>query len=125
MTELNRAIDFYVGKLGFELGFTGRGQSSVLLMYTDGAVLLDARGFSLSMLSWTAIPPRIHTSFRVTEADVDRMVPYLHERGMSPIHPPAAPVQGASLNEPIKMHHCRMPQRHLYFSTIPTATCLN
>ena len=111
MTDLNRAIDFYVGKLGFELGFTGRGQSSVLLMFRTEPCA-GCSGFSLSKLSCTAIPPSITFPFGVTEADVDRMVPYLRERGIEPIHPPAAPVQGA-MNEPIV--HGWMPAASVFF----------
>jgi catechol 2,3-dioxygenase-like lactoylglutathione lyase family enzyme len=111
VTDLNRAIDFYVGKLGFELGFTGRGQSSVLLMYTDGAVRWMLGLFVVDAVMHRH-PAEYHISFRVTEADVDRMVPYLRERGIEPIHPPAAPVQGA-MNEPIV--HGWMPAASVFF----------
>jgi hypothetical protein len=33
VTDMDRAIDFHVGKLGFELGFRERGGSSALLLY--------------------------------------------------------------------------------------------
>ena len=36
VTDMDRAIDFAVEKLGFELGFGGRGRLSAPLLFTDG-----------------------------------------------------------------------------------------
>ena len=36
VTDVDRAIDFYVEKLGFELGFGGKGGPSTLLRFIDG-----------------------------------------------------------------------------------------
>jgi hypothetical protein len=46
------------------------------------------------------LPAEYHISFRVAEKDVDQMVHHLRERGIEPVHPPAAPVQGP-MREPI------------------------
>lgn len=111
VTDVDRAIDFYKGKLRFELGFGERGGSSALLLYTDG----DMR-WMLGLFQVDAVVHRqaaeYHISFRVTEEDVDRMVPYLRERGIEPVHPPRAPVQGP-MNEPIM--HGWMPAAAVFF----------
>ena len=36
VTDLDRAVDFYVEKLGFELGFGERGGPSALLLFSEG-----------------------------------------------------------------------------------------
>jgi lactoylglutathione lyase len=53
-----------------------------------------------------------HISFRVGESDVDEMVPWLRKRGIEPIHPPRAPVQGP-MKEPIV--HGWMPAAAVFF----------
>ena len=57
-------------------------------------------------------PAEHHISFRVAEEDVDRMVPYLRERGIEPIHPPTAPALGP-MDEPIV--HGWMPAAAVFF----------
>ena len=42
VTDLDRAIEFYVEKLGFELGFGERGGSSALLLFADGEMRSSA-----------------------------------------------------------------------------------
>lgn len=110
--DVDRSVDFYVEKLGFELGFGGRGGASALLLYTDS----DTR-WMLGLFQVNTVVHRhaaeYHISFRVAEEDVDRMVPYLRERGIEPVHPPTAPVQGL-MNEPIV--HGRMPAAAVFFT---------
>lgn len=111
VTNVDRAIGFYVEKLGFELGYGGRGGSSALLLYTDG----NTRWMLGLFLVDTVVhrhAGEYHISFRVAEADVDRMIPYLRERGIEPLHPPSAPVQGP-MNEPIV--HGWMPAAAVFF----------
>jgi lactoylglutathione lyase len=111
VTDLDRAIEFYVGKLGFEHGFGERGGPSALLWYTDR----DTR-WMLGLFRVDTVVHRqaaeYHISFRVAESDVDRMVPYLRERGIETVHPPRAPVQGP-MNEPIV--HGWMPAAAVFF----------
>ena len=40
VTDMDRSIDFYVGKFAFELGFGGRGESSTLLN-SGGSLMVD------------------------------------------------------------------------------------
>ena len=109
--DLDRAIDFYVGKLGFELGFGTRGGSSALLLYTD-----EETRWMLGLFRVDTVVHRraaeYHISFRMAEKDVDSMVPYLRDRGIEPVHPPSAPVQGP-MNEPIV--HGWMPAAAVFF----------
>ena len=111
VTDVGRAIDFYETKLGFELGFGERSGSSALLLYSDGD-----RRWMLGLFRVDKVvhrqPAEHHISFRVAEEDVDRMVPYLLDRGIEPVHPPHAPVQGP-MNEPIV--HGWMPAAAVFF----------
>lgn len=111
VTDVDRAVDFYVGKLGFELGFGGRDKSSALLLYKNGD-----RRWMLGLFHVDTVVHRhaaeYHISVRVAEQDVDRMVPYLRERGIEPVHPPTAPVQGP-MTEPIV--HGWMPAAAVFF----------
>lgn len=110
VADADRAIDFYVTKLGFELGFR-KNESSALLLYKKG----DLR-WMLGLFRPASIiddsQRRQHISFRVAEDDVDEMIPFLREREIDPIHPPAAPVQGP-MNEPIV--HGWMPAAAVFF----------
>ena len=60
-----------------------------------------------------AIERRCHISFRVLEQDVDRMVSHLVERGIEPVHPARARVQGP-MREPIV--HGWMPAASVFFT---------
>lgn len=111
VTDVNRAIDFYVGKLGFELGFRGT-ESSALLSYTDGSTRWMLGVFRVDSVIRHKDADWHHISFRVAEKDVDQMVPYLCERGIEPVHPPRAPIQGP-MNEPIV--HGWMPAAAVFF----------
>jgi lactoylglutathione lyase len=109
--DLDRAIDFYVGKLGFELGFAGKGGSSALLVYTN-----EETSWMLGLFRVDTVVHRCaaeyHISFRMAEKEVDWMVPYLRDRGIEPVHLPGAPRQG-SMNEPIV--HGWMPAAAVFF----------
>jgi len=111
VTDVDRAIDFYVEKLGFELGFGERGGSSALLVYADGETRWMLGLFRVDTMVHRHAA-EYHISFRVAEEDVDRMVPYLRQRGIEPVHPPGAPVQGP-MNEPIV--HGWMPAAAVFF----------
>ena len=111
VTDIDRSIDFYVGKLAFEPGFGGRHGSSTLLSYTDGGTR-----WMLGLFRVDTVVHRnaaeYHVSFRVAEKDVDRMIPYLVEREIEPLHPPTAPIQGP-MSEPIV--HGWMPAASVFF----------
>ena len=81
VTDLDRAIDFYVEKLGFELGFGERGGPSALLLFSEGDTRWMLGLFRVDAVSHRH-PAEYHISFRVAEEDVDRMVPYLRDRGI-------------------------------------------
>ena len=112
VTDLDRAIDFYIEKLGFEMGFGGRHGASALLVCGAG----DSR-WMLGLFQVNTVehrhPAESHISFRVAEEDVDQMVPYLRERDIDPVHPPTAPVQGP-MSEPIV--HGWMPAAAVFFT---------
>ena len=111
VTDIDRSVDFYVGKLEFEPGFGGRHGSSTLLIYNNG----EAR-WMLGLFRVDTVVHRnaaeYHVSFRVAEKDVDRMIPYLVEREIVPLHPPTAPIQGP-MSEPIV--HGWMPAASVFF----------
>lgn len=111
VTDVARSVEFYVERLGFELGFGRREGASALLLYTD-----DETRWMLGLFQVDAIVHRhaaeYHISFRVAEEDVERMIPYLHERGIEPVHPPTAPLDGP-MNEPIV--HGWMPAAAVFF----------
>lgn len=110
VTDLDRAIVFYE-KLGFEFGFGGKGGSSALLLYTDK----DMR-WMLGLFRVDTVVHRqaaeYHISLRVAEEDAEKMIPFLRERGIEPLHPPRAPVQGP-MTEPIV--HGWMPAAAVFF----------
>ena len=111
VTDLDRAVDFYVAKLGFEFGF-GRGDgSSALLLYTQ-----EHQRWMLGLFRVDSVVHRTaaeyHISFRVPEEHVDRMLSWLHERGIETEHPPRAPLQGP-MKEPIV--HGWMPAAAVFF----------
>lgn len=107
VTDVDRSIDFYVEKLGFG----ERGGVSALLTYTAENI-----PWMLGLFRVDTIVHReaaeYHVSFRVVERNADMMIPYLLERGIEPVHPPTAPVQGA-MNEPIV--HGWMPAAAVFF----------
>lgn len=111
VTDLDRSTDFYVDRLGFERGFGGKGQAGVLLLYGDGE-----RRWMLGLFQVDQVvhrhPAEYHISFRVPEQQVDGMIPYLRKRGIEPLHPPTAPVQGP-MQEPIV--HGWMPAAAVFF----------
>jgi lactoylglutathione lyase len=104
--EVERAIDFYVSKLDFELGFR-KGAKSALLLYNDG----QAQSM-LGLYAVDRIERPLHVSFRMAESVADKMVELLIERGIEPIYPPSAPLQGP-VTEPIV--HGWMPAAAVFF----------
>ena len=111
MTDLDRAVDFYVNKLGFEFGFGWRDRSSALLLYSEAE-----QRWMLGLFRVDTVIHRnaaeYHISFRVDKERVDSMIPWLRERGIETEHPPRAPVQG-SMKEPIV--HGWMPAAAVFF----------
>ncbi len=109
--DLDRAVAFYVDKLGFEFGYGATGGSSALLLYTE-----ERTRWMLGLFRVDAVVHRsaaeYHMSFRVAESDVEEMVPWLRQRGIEPIHPPRAPIQGP-MKEPIV--HGWMPAAAVFF----------
>ena len=111
VTDLNRAIDFYVDKLGFELGFGGKVGSSALLLYRHQEMRWMLGLFRVDAVAHRCLA-EYHISFRMAEKEADSMIPYLRDRGIEPVHPPGAPLQGP-MNEPIV--HGWMPAAAVFF----------
>ena len=86
VTDVARSIDFYVDKLGFELGFGSRDDPGALLLYTTGGVRWMLGLFRVDEIRHRH-PAEHHLAFRVPEADADRMVGWLRERGIEPSSP--------------------------------------
>lgn len=111
VTDLERSLDFYVDRLGFEPGFGDRDDDSVLLLYEDAG-----RRWMLGLFRVDEIthrhPAEHHVAFRVAAENADRMVPMLEERGIRPVHPPTAPEEGR-MREPIV--HGWMPAASVFF----------
>lgn len=111
VSDVNRAMDFYTGKLGFEPGFGERGDSSVLLLYNRNGTRWMLGLFEVDGIDHRH-PAEYHLSFRIATEEADRMIPMLEERGIDPVHPPAAPEQGR-MEEPIV--HGWMPAAAVFF----------
>ena len=106
VTDVDRAVRFYVEKLGFQEGWR-QNSSSALLLYDDHG--------TRSMLGLTqvaAVERCHHISFRVLEKDVDRMLSYLAERGIESVNPSRAQTEGP-MRDPIV--HGWMPAASVYF----------
>ena len=112
VTDVGRSIDFYVDRLGFELGFGDRGDPSVLLMHPDAVAGPMMGLFQVDDIEHRH-PAEYHVAFRVPTAHVDRMVSWLQGRGIAPEHPSTAPEQGA-MSEPIV--HGWMPAAAVFFT---------
>jgi lactoylglutathione lyase len=106
VADVDRSISFYVEKLGFRVG-RRESPSSALLLYDD-----HGTRSMLGLFHVEAVERRHHMSFRVFEIDVDRMVSFLVERGIEPVHPPRARIQGP-MREPIV--HGWMPAASVFF----------
>jgi len=111
VTNLQRSIDFYTSKLGFELGWSTPGGSSALLIYDDEGTRWMLGLFWVETVVHRS-PAEYHISFRVAEAQADTMVAWLRARGIEPFHPPHAPIQG-TVDEPIV--HGWMPTAAVFF----------
>jgi lactoylglutathione lyase len=111
VTNLQRSIDFYMSKLGFELGWSTPGGSSALLIYDDEGTRWMLGLFWVETVVHRS-PAEYHISFRVAEAQADTMVAWLRARGIEPFHPPHAPIQG-TVDEPIV--HGWMPAAAVFF----------
>jgi catechol 2,3-dioxygenase-like lactoylglutathione lyase family enzyme len=107
VTDVDRAVSFYVKKLGFSVG-RRESPSSALLLYDD-----HGTRSMLGLFQVEAVERRYHISFRVFEKDVDRMMSFLVERGIEPVHPSRARVQGP-MREPIV--HGWMPAASVFFT---------
>ncbi len=114
VTDVSRAIDFYA-KLGFWVG-RQESPSSALLLYNDNG----ARSM-LGLFLLETIERPAHLSFRVSEMDVDGMVPYLLRLGIEPIHPLVQRFRARCSNR-LSTDGC-LPLRSSF--TIQTATCSN
>ena len=107
VTDMERAIHFYVEKLGFAVGRQESPSSALLLHDEHGTRSM------LGLYEVADIERRYHISFRVLEENVDQMVPYLIGRGITPEHPPRDSVQGP-MSEPIV--HGWMPAASVFFT---------
>ena len=111
VTDISRAIDFYVGKLGFELGYQ-KDDVNALLMYPDGKTRWMLGLFKVDTAPQHKGADWHHISFRVAEQDVDQMMSFLSDRGIETVHPSGAPVKGP-MTEPIV--HGWMPAAAVFF----------
>jgi lactoylglutathione lyase len=111
VSDLKRSVDFYSEKLGFTLGFGNMSGTSALLLYSDGNIRWMLGLFQIDAIVHRH-PAEYHVSFRIAEEDADQMVNCLRERGIEPVHPPAAPLQGP-MQEPIV--HGWMPAAAVFF----------
>lgn len=113
VTDINRSIDFYTKKLGFELGFGKRRDSSVLLLYDK-----DDTRWMLGLFEVDEIqrrhPAEYHISFRIARHRTDQMIAFLHKRDLQPLHPANVPeLGGKEMKEPIV--HGWMPAAAVFF----------
>ena len=86
VTDVERSVSFY-GKLGFRLGFGSPDDSGALLLYERGGARWILGLFRVEEVSHRH-PAESHLALRVSEEDVDEMIPYLREQGVEPVHPP-------------------------------------
>lgn len=113
VTDINRSIDFYTKKLGFELAFGDRGDSSVLLLYDKGESRWMLGLFEVDHIDHRH-PAEYHISFRVSESNADQMISWLRTRNIQPLHPSTVPgVGGEEMKEPIV--HGWMPAAAVFF----------
>lgn len=110
-TDVDRAVDFYVEKLGFEAGFWREDRSGVFLLYTGGTTRWGLGLYHVDELVHRE-PAQHHLAFRWPEEEVDEMVPWLRERGIEPVHPSTAMGKGP-MEEPIV--HGWMPAAAVFF----------
>jgi catechol 2,3-dioxygenase-like lactoylglutathione lyase family enzyme len=110
VTDVRRSVGFY-GKLGFRLAFGSRDGPGALLLYERGGTRWMLGLFEVDRVSHRH-PAESHVSLRVAEEEVDEMIPYLRQRGIEPVHPETAPVQGL-MDEPIV--HGWMPAAAVFF----------
>ncbi|MGD8427702.1 MAG: VOC family protein [Balneolaceae bacterium] len=113
VTNINRSIDFYTKKLGFELAFGKRNDPSVLLLYSKAN-----RRWMLGLFEVDHIehrhPAEYHVAFKVSEVHVDHMITFLHNQGIQPLHPSTVPdLGGQEMKEPIV--HGWMPAAAVFF----------
>jgi lactoylglutathione lyase len=110
VTDLPRSIEFY-GKLGFGVGFAHRQGPGALLMYERGG-----KRWMLGLFRVTEVthrhPAESHFALRMSEEDVDEMIPYLARLGIVAVHPDTAPREGP-MKEPIV--HGWMPAASVFF----------
>jgi len=111
VTDLQRSVDFYTSKLGFQLGWSTPSGSSALLIYDDEGTRWMLGLFQVDTVVHRS-PAEYHISFRVAEAQADTMVAWLRAREIEPFHPPHAPIQRA-VDEPIV--HGWMPAAAVFF----------
>lgn len=110
VSDLRRSVEFYA-TLGFRVGFGSIQDRSVLLLYERGGTRWMLGLFVVDVITHRH-PAEYHVALRVPEADVDGMIPYLRERGIDPVHPDTAPIQGRMV-EPIV--HGWMPAASVFF----------
>ena len=111
VTDIRRSMDFYTGKLGFELGFGDPEEGSVLLIYVRGNTRWMLGLFEVEEIEHRH-PAEYHISFRISSDEVDRMIPHLEQQGIEPVHPSTAPREGP-MQEPIV--HGWMPAAAVFF----------
>lgn len=113
VTDIDRSIDYFTEKLGFELAFGDRRDSSVLLLYDKGESCWMLGLFEVDHIDHRH-PAEYHISFRVSESNVDQMISWLRNRNIQPSHPPTVPgVGGQEMKEPIV--HGWMPAAAVFF----------
>jgi len=105
VTDLQRSVDFYTSKLGFQLGWSTPSGSSALLIYDDEGTRWMLGLFQVDTVVHRS-PAEYHISFRVAEAQADTMVAWLRAREIEPFHPPSAPRSNTESSR--RTHRARM-----------------
>lgn len=88
VSDLDRAVEFYGEQLGLELGLLQRERGAAFLFVRHGddrsMLGLFETDEPLATRATDEVAGR-HFAFRVEVDDVDRMVPWLRERGIEPL----------------------------------------
>jgi lactoylglutathione lyase len=110
VTDVGRSVAFYE-QLGFVPGFSAKDGSGALLLYERAGVRWMLGLFRVAETGHRH-PAESHLALRVAESDVDEMIQYLRDLGITPAFPAHAPLEGP-MTEPIV--HGWMPAASVFF----------
>lgn len=98
VSDLDRAVEFYGERLGLERGLLQEERRVAFFFVRHGGkrsmLGLWETDEDLSAFPAVEYVPKRHFAFRVAVEDADRMVPWLRERGIEPVYPAAASLEG-------------------------------